>query len=309
MSRCTKPDVSNLRAICCPCYSHVPKSQRTKWQATSKQCILVGYNEDNKSYRLFDKETKKIIISRDVTFDEKALSEKTISFSFENIPYASTSASDSQSHTEETVNEGVDADSEVAEETLQKNISDEEDESRVLQWKRAVPSTSKRQTQKHIDKNNILPERTRNKIRANIAPTYSTPTTYEEAINSENSDQWIEAMDNEIHSLTNIDNCWTLEPVPQHITPISNKWIYRLKHNSDGSVKRYKARLVVRGCFQEEGINFSETYSPVARFESIRLLIALSVTNNFYLGQFDVSTAFLYAKLSETVYMNQPKGY
>lgn len=67
--------------------------------------------------------------------------------------------------------------------------------------------------------------------------------------------------------------------------------------------------MVIRGCCQTEGIDFTETYSPVARFESIRLILAISITNGFYTCQFDVATAFLYAKLDEEIYMKQPEGY
>lgn len=120
-----------------------------------------------------------------------------------------------------------------------------------------------------------------------------TPTTYEEAINSSASKQWETAMVDELQSLTKNDT-WTLVDLSKDRKAIQNKWVYRIKSNPDGTMNRYKARLVIKGCSQRAGIDYNKTFSPVARFESIRILLALAATKDYEIIQFDIKTAFLY---------------
>jgi len=94
---------------------------------------------------------------------------------------------------------------------------------------------------------------------------------------------------------------------PKDRKPIRNKWVFRLKIKPDGSVDWYKARLVIKGCSQKPGIDFSETFSPVARFDSVRTLLAAA--KDFEIAQLDVKTAYLYGDLTETIYMEQPDGF
>ena len=87
------------------------------------------------------------------------------------------------------------------------------------------------------------------------------------------------------------------------------KWVYKLKHNSDGSISRYKARLVAKGFHQQFGVDFEETFSPVIKPPTVRIILSLVVQFNWPLGQLDVSNAFLHGFLREDEYMVQPPGY
>lgn len=87
------------------------------------------------------------------------------------------------------------------------------------------------------------------------------------------------------------------------------RWTYKVKTNSDGSIQRFKARLVARGFRQQAGIDYHETFSPVARFDSIRTILSIAASRNLKLQQFDIKTAFLHGELDETIFMKQPKGY
>ncbi|GJY23649.1 ribonuclease H-like domain-containing protein [Tanacetum coccineum] len=131
------------------------------------------------------------------------------------------------------------------------------------------------------------------------------PTCYEEVVLDSN---WIDAMNAKIEAL-NENQTWVIVDLPANRKAIGNKWIYKIKYKSNGDIDRYKARLVVKGFNQKEGIDFDETFSPVVKMSTVRCVIALSVTNNWPLFQLDVNNAFLYRDLDEDIYMTIPKGF
>ncbi|RYA67977.1 reverse transcriptase domain-containing protein, partial [Enterobacter cloacae complex sp. 2DZ2F20B] len=119
-----------------------------------------------------------------------------------------------------------------------------------------------------------------------------TPETLAEALATNDSKQWELAMADELESLAK-NEVWELVELPANRRPIQNKWIFKIKTNPDGSINKYKARLVIKGCSQKAGIDYAETFSPVARFESVRVLLAIAAAKNYELFQIDVKTAFL----------------
>jgi hypothetical protein len=130
------------------------------------------------------------------------------------------------------------------------------------------------------------------------------PKSYQEASQHK---CWLEAMDAELKALHQ-NKTWIYVDKPAHITPIGNKWVYKVKHKSDGSIERYKARLVAKGYNQIEGLDFFDTFSPVAKITTVRTLIALAAIKYWHLHQMDVNNAFLHGELQEDVYMCVPQG-
>lgn len=143
---------------------------------------------------------------------------------------------------------------------------------------------------------------------SNRSETPLEPQTYQEALKMDEAQHWQEAMAQEYRSLIS-NSTWTLSELPPGRKAIRNKWVYRIKMAADGTVSRFKARLVAKGFSQREGVDYSETFSPVVKFDSIRTILSVAAADDMQLVQFDVETAFLYGEISEEIYMAQPKGF
>jgi Reverse transcriptase (RNA-dependent DNA polymerase) len=139
-------------------------------------------------------------------------------------------------------------------------------------------------------------------------PIVNDPLTRTEALNSSTAPQWAAAMQSEYDSLINAKT-YTLIPRPPHCRPIDCKWVLKTKRNAQGVLIKHKARLVARGYAQRYGVDYEETYAPVCRQGSIRMLCALAAQHDWEIHQMDVVSAFLNGVLEETVYMEQPEGF
>lgn len=138
---------------------------------------------------------------------------------------------------------------------------------------------------------------------SNISLIYE-PKNYKEACLSEH---WIKAMKSELDALDK-NETWNIVDLPPHVKPIGNRWVFKVKHKADGTIERYKARLVAKGYNQIEGLDFFDTFSPVAKLTTVRTLLATAAINNWFLHQLDVNNAFLHRELKEDVYMTIPEG-
>ncbi|MCP3667284.1 MAG: hypothetical protein GY696_33120 [Gammaproteobacteria bacterium] len=145
---------------------------------------------------------------------------------------------------------------------------------------------------------------------ANVASSYTEvePKTVKQALASENSDKWKEAMDSEYQSLLK-NKTWSLEKLPEGRSTVGSKWCFKIKRDADGKIDRFKARLVAQGYSQEYGIDYAETFSPVARYTSVRMVLSLANQLDWEADQMDVQTAFLNGTLDEEIFMKQPVGY
>jgi len=130
------------------------------------------------------------------------------------------------------------------------------------------------------------------------------PTTYAQACQNP---KWVAAMQAELTALED-NHTWSLVPLPPGQRPIGCKWVFKLKYHSDGTLERYKARLVAKGFTQREGIDYKETFAPVAKLLTVRCLLTIAAVRNWSLHQMDVQNAFLHGALQEEVYMMPPPG-
>ena len=115
-------------------------------------------------------------------------------------------------------------------------------------------------------------------------------------------------MEEELRALAQ-NHTWDLVPLPAGKRLVASRWVYAIKENSDGSLERHKARVVAKGFTQKYGLDYQETFAPMAKMNSVRILLALAAHRGWTLQQYDVKNAFLHGNLTEEIYMALPPGY
>ncbi|RDX70843.1 hypothetical protein CR513_49870, partial [Mucuna pruriens] len=133
-------------------------------------------------------------------------------------------------------------------------------------------------------------------------------SSFQEALRSSDVSLWMTAMQEEIEALHR-NKTWNLVELPKGRKAIGCKWVYKIKRDGNDQVERYRARLVLKGYAQKEGIDFNEIFSPVVRMTTIRIVLAMCAVFDLHLEQLDVKTAFLHGELEEEIYMLQPEGF
>ena len=141
-----------------------------------------------------------------------------------------------------------------------------------------------------------------------VAESNDEPANYKSALLDPESEKWHEAMNAEMQSMRD-NQVWNLVELPPECRAVGSKWIFKRKTDMHGNVQTYKARLVAKGFTQTHGVDYDETFSPVAMIKSIRILLAIAAYYDYEIWQMDVKTAFLNGHLSEDVYMVQPEGF
>ena len=134
------------------------------------------------------------------------------------------------------------------------------------------------------------------------------PSTLNEVLNEPHAKKWKKAMDGEMATLT-LRGTWELLELPKGQRPISVIWVFIVKTNANGSIKRFKASLISKGFTQVRMQDYFETYAPVSDYTTARLLLAIVAVKQLHLVQFDVKNAFLYGGMDATVFMKHLEGY
>lgn len=309
------PNLDHIRIFGCSAYAH---TRDGKLDPRSIKCIFLGYEPGTKGYRLWDRQSSgiKIIISRDVVFDETCFPCKT---SDQTDPM-NTSLSEDNKREEpaNTTQFEVEHQPNLNQSTETEPIPNLETE------EESVEDLEQNQVES-LDSYQLAKDRTRRVIRPPTRYSYADlvftalisvqetktpePTSFETTSMSKDRDKWLNAMLDEINSL-HVNNTWTLVPKPANHKLVDCKWLFKIKEGDRIlDPPRYKARLVAKGFTQCEGIDFNEIFSPVVKFKTIRIMLAAVTQLDLELEQLDVKTAFLHGNLEEKIYMKQPPGF
>ncbi|KAL5764025.1 hypothetical protein ACOSQ2_016619 [Xanthoceras sorbifolium] len=274
-------NISHLRVFGCISYVHIDSAERSKLDAKSNKCVFVGYGGDEFGYRFWDYENRKIIRSRDVIFNENLM--------YKDRSIAELSSSTTEAETKEFAEfeEISGSDVQISPETVQEEPSAPE-----LRRSSRVPKPIQRYSPS---------------LHYLLLTDSGEPECYDEAMQVEDSVKWESAMRDEMDSLMS-NQTWELAELPPGKKALHNKWVFRIKEEHNGN-KRYKARMVVKGFQQKEGIDYNEIFSPVVKLTTIRLVLKIVAAENLHLEQLDVKTAFLHGDLEEEIYMRQPEGF
>ncbi|KAL8097015.1 hypothetical protein AgCh_030193 [Apium graveolens] len=329
------PDYASLRVFGCTCFVLKPQVERSKLSAKSALYVFLGYDVTHKGYCCFDPVSGKLYVSRHVYF-------------LEHIPFFSVPASSHHMTQEELIRiDPFDTNIEDASTTNSNTSVPEASTSQTPTFPPTSTSTSRTPTsptsspasitsqsspeildspptQSSTESSTPPPVRLSTRIRkstqlpdfaySSYSPYFasfvtsvhylSEPASYREAVHDP---LWQNAMVEELTALHQT-HTWDLVPLPPGKHTIGCRWVYKIKTKADGSVERYKARLVARGYSQEYGLDYEETFAPVATMTTVRTLIAVSFIRKWKIFQMDVKNAFLYGDLHEEVYMTPPPG-
>uniref|UniRef100_A0A2N9GX95 Uncharacterized protein n=1 Tax=Fagus sylvatica TaxID=28930 RepID=A0A2N9GX95_FAGSY len=287
-----KPTVSHLRVFGSIAYMHVPDQERSKLDDKSEKYVFIGYDPSSKGYKLYNPSTKKVIVSRDVEFDEEGIwnwnTQEEEKYDFFPFP-----------EEEEQVNEVPEMPTTPPPSPVSP-VHESSSSSSSLEGSSSERPRGFRSLQDLYESTENIDDITLFCLFADCEPT-----GFKEAVQDK---KWRNAMNEEIKAIKKNDT-WELTTLPHGKKAIGVKWVYKMKKNAKGEVERYKARLVVKGYSQQQGIDYDEVFAPVARLETIRLLIALAAQNKWSIFQMDVKSAFLNGYLEEEVFVEQPIGY
>ncbi|KAL0682068.1 hypothetical protein Bca4012_048915 [Brassica carinata] len=270
-----KLNIEHLRVFGCVAFAKINSPHLKKLDDRSRMVINLGTEPGSKAYRLYDPVAKKIVVSTDVIFDEKKswdwstlstnVDEEPGSFKLPHIDVTEEGDGDEhqdhQHHEEQNNNEEEEAVDACEQEQVAENKDANQDQLVTSRYGRYIRKP------KRFDDYILLAEFEGGRLLLTID---GEPESYIEAAVIQ---AWIDAMKAEIESIIK-NKTWKLVKKPTGVKPISLKWIYKTKRNAYGTVIKYKARLVAKGYVQQQGIDFDEVFAPVARIETIRLLLA-----------------------------------
>ncbi|PKU68501.1 Retrovirus-related Pol polyprotein from transposon TNT 1-94 [Dendrobium catenatum] len=309
----TKPTYSHLKTFGCACYPWTPPSQRHKLEPKASQCLFLGYHESYKGYKCLNVSTNKILFSRHVTFEEDlfpfSLSPTHPSTS-PSVPASSTNPylllPTSTLSTSHVTHQPSNSPTTPTSPTEQTNLTSQPTTPpHTTSSPPPIPSSHPMITRL---KTGTLKPRTLLNLLHKLQPISQPlpdPTSYSEAVKIP---QWREAMALEFLALQQ-QGTWLLVPPPPNANVLGSRWTYRTKYHSNGTIARYKARLVAQGHRQEHGLDYHDTFCPVAKMPTIRVFLLIALNHSWPIHQMDVANAFLHGDLHETVYMTQPKGF
>jgi histone deacetylase 1/2 len=332
-----EPDYSALKPFGCACYPCLRPFNKHKLQFHTTRCVFIGYSNSHKGYKCLNSHGK-TFISRHVVFNEnhfpfhdgflntrKPLQELTEipSSCFPLFP-AGSSGSDHEApplnatqiernnNPLSTAEDNSTANEAPTDQTLEENITTTErnggtDSVETRAEPGSIPAGNETSS-------NQIWTRSKAGIHKPKLPYIGVTETTLEEIEPRNTKealarpQWKTAMESEFQALIS-NHTWTLVPYTGQENIIDSKWVFKTKYKADGSIERRKARLVAKGFQQTAGLDYEETFSPVVKASTVRIILSIAVHLNWDIRQLDINNAFLNGHLKETVFMHQPEGF
>ena len=331
------PDYSVLRAFGCLCYVSTYTKDRHKFSPRACASVFLGYLPGYKGYKVLDLEIRSVSITRNVVFHEIIFPLRNDSspvFDFfshiilpASTPFvpdtttANTHASPSSSpHSPASppypvvplVPETVTSDTSLVSCPIKRPRRHAKAPSYLSDYHCALL----RSHTSHIPSHHTTPYHLFSVLSyKRLSPPYfqflmsfSVETEPKNFFQAMTSDRWKGAVNEELVAM-DLNRTWSIVSLPPGKNAVGCKWVFTIKFRAGGTVERYKARLVAKGYTQQEGVDYNETFSPVIKLTSVKLMLDLAASKGWKLLQMDVSNAFLHSTLDEEIYMSLPQGY
>ncbi|KAJ0532496.1 putative RNA-directed DNA polymerase [Helianthus annuus] len=326
-----KPNLEHLKVFGCTAYAKVLPLQQKKLDDRSAPMVYLGIEEGSKAYRLYDPAKNKICVSRDVKFMEGqpwnwnsymetvdsgnpewtnfVIQEDDMPPELEENEPSSPGGSGPQ-HDNSGVDQTEEQDSYVTPPAYSYNQNSAGSSSRLSSGSLSTSESTTGNISDTPVRLKSLEDLYEETEEIQLDPhelllAEEEPRNYKEASSDR---KWIEAMKAELDSI-NKNNTWNLTELPRDHKAIGLKWVFKTKKDANGNIVRHKARLVAKGYVQQHGIDFDEVFAPVARMETVRLMLALAAYQGWEVHHLDVKSAFLHGDLKEEVYVSQPEGF
>ena len=280
------PSLAHIKVWGCEVF--VRRETHDKLEPRSERCVFIGYPRKSFGYLFYKPSKNEVFVARRGVFRERELICKEDSGSTIDLEEIQESADEGTSETAR-----VQPEEEIPVEPIDTSLP-------LRRSSRVSKPTEFYGFHITADEDTFISD--------NTLVNLDEPNNYKEAMASPEAAKWKEAMDSEIKSMYD-NQVWNLVDQQPGRKTVGCKWIFKKKIDMDGNVSTFKARLVAKGFTQTPGIDYDETFSPVAKIKSIRIMLAIAAFHDYEIWQMDVKTAFLNGKLAEDVYMSQPEGF
>jgi hypothetical protein len=319
------PIVSYFRKFETTAFALDKTSGKGKFDSRSKKCIFIGYSVQSKTYRLWDPEARKVIRRRLVTFTGRNQAENDFTDFMDEEIFKKNPENAIEFNVPETQKEDKQTETCDLEEDGETLVEEENGEEITVIMKRGLGRPKKVVTGKRgrprklfnmieVNEQEVEPEEQEenheNEELHDVAGLieFGDPQTVSEALSSPEAADWKKAMNAEYEALKR-NQTWIIVDRPQGKKTVESRWVLRTKLKKDGSIDRRKARLVAKGFTQKPGIDFNETFTPVARLRSIRLFMAIAVELGLQVHQVDFTSTYLNGEIEEEVFMEVPSEF
>lgn len=294
-----KPSVKHLKIFGCKAVMLDKKPGRSKLKPKGLDCYMVGYSSESKAYRVYIPDQRVVTKTRDIRFLENSTKADSVEIEiYEEVPR---NEEEVPRNEEEEVESDDEENFEDAEDTEIIVVSDESPPKVNKGGRPKIIRTGKRGRPRKVSSSvNFIESESQN--------YEENPKTVKEALEGNSSRKWIASMREEFNNLLK-NKTWELVELPKNRKALKAKWVFNIKRDKNGAVERYKSRLVAKGCSQKAGIDYKETFSPVVRYSSIRILLALAAELKLEIHQMDVVSAYLNGELKDEIYMEQPEQF